>query len=39
VSRGFSDVSGFEILAPIAAFLIAAFSFLGLLPRIREYSA
>lgn len=39
VARGFNDVSGFEITAPIASFLIAAFAFLGLLPRIREYGS
>jgi hypothetical protein len=39
VSRGFADVSGFEILAPVDALIIALLALFGLLPRIREYSA
>ncbi len=39
VDRGFNDVSGFETSAPIAALLIAALAYFGLLPRMREYSA
>ena len=39
VARGWGDVDGFEITAPVAAFLIAVLGWLGLRPRIREYSA
>jgi hypothetical protein len=39
VGRGFGDVAGFEITAPVAALLIAVLGWLGLRPRIREYSA
>ena len=38
VARGFSDVAGFEVSAPLGALLIAALAFFGLLPRIREYT-
>jgi hypothetical protein len=38
VGRGFADVAGFEWIAPVAAFLISVFAWLGLRPRIREYS-
>ena len=37
VAKGFSDVSGFEVIAPIGAALIALFTWLGLRPRLREY--
>ena len=38
VARGFADLSNFEVIAPLAALLIAALSWLGLRPRLREYS-
>jgi hypothetical protein len=38
VERGFVDVAGFEIAAPAAAFLIALLGWVGLRPRLREYS-
>lgn len=37
VAAGFQDVYGFEIVAPVAALAIAALTFLGLKPRLREY--
>jgi hypothetical protein len=39
VKRGEQDVAGFEVIAPVAALVIALLSWLGLRPRIREYSA
>jgi hypothetical protein len=38
VARGFVDVAGFEVKAPVAAFAISVLGWLGLRPRIREYS-
>ncbi len=37
VVRGFADVAGFELMAPIGALAIAAFAWLGMRDRIREY--
>ena len=39
VDRGFKDVEGFEISAPIVTVAIALLTLFGLLPRIKEYSA
>lgn len=38
VASGFRDVNGFEITAPVAALLIALLGWLGMRPRMREYS-
>ncbi len=37
VEAGFRDVSGFEVIAPVAALAIAALTFFGLKPRLEEY--
>jgi hypothetical protein len=37
--RGFRDVANFEVVAPLAALTICALAWLGLRPRLREYSA
>jgi hypothetical protein len=39
VERGFRDVADFEIVAPLATLAICALAWLGLRPRLREYSA
>ena len=39
VQRGFAALNGFEVLAPLAALAVALLSFVGLLPRLREYAA
>ncbi len=37
--KGFQRLAGFEVVAPVAALLIAGLGFFGLMVRIREYSA
>jgi hypothetical protein len=39
VDRGFADVNQFEVVAPVWALAIAVLAWLGLRPRLREYSA
>jgi len=38
VQRGFTDVAGFEIIAPVVTLAICGMAWLGLRPRLREYS-
>ncbi len=38
IDQGFGDLSGFEGMAGLAVVLISGCAFMGLLPRIREYS-
>ena len=39
IEAGFQDISGFEISAPAATLLTLILTFLGILPRLREFSA
>ena len=39
IEAGFQDLSGFEISAPAATLLTLILTFLGILPRLREFSA
>ena len=39
VAHGFAALNGFEVTAPLAALAVALLSFVGLLPRLREYAA
>jgi hypothetical protein len=39
VQRGFDDLSGMDVIGPVAGLLIAALVWLGLQPRIAEYRA
>ncbi len=38
IERGFRDVANFEIIAPFATLIVCVLAWLGLRPRLREYS-
>jgi hypothetical protein len=37
IARGFQHLRGYDLLAPVGAFVIALLAFFGLRPRLREY--
>jgi hypothetical protein len=39
VSSGFRELDGFDVISPVMAFIISLLAWLGLRPRIHEYSA
>lgn len=39
IAEGFRETDGFDIIAPVVAFVIGGCAFLGVLPRLREYSS
>jgi hypothetical protein len=39
VDRGLRTLNGFDLFAPVAALAVAALTYLGLRPRLREYAA